>query len=134
MADADRNDGRLALDEARALAGNRLDGIEGKSVGRVEGVLVAADSERPEWLLARMGRFGHHTLIPARDAVEGVGHVWVPYTRDQVRGAPRIEPGSSLKGNVERELLAHYGIAGDSGRFAEIARHDGEAITAHPAD
>jgi hypothetical protein len=133
MGAADGTDGRLALDEARALAGHRLDGIEGKRIGRVQGVLVDAGSERPEWLLARMGRFGPHTLIPARDAVEGVGHVWVPYTRDQVRGAPRIEPGSSLKGQTERELLAHYGIAGDVGRSAELAEQDGEAITARPA-
>jgi hypothetical protein len=129
----DAADGRLALDEARAWAGHRLDGIEGKSIGRVEGVLVDAQSERPEWLLARMGRFGHHTLIPARDAVEGVGHVWVPYTRDQVRRAPKFEPGSSLKGQTERELLVHYGIAGDGGRFAELAEQDGEAITARPS-
>ena len=67
-----------------------------------------------------MGRFGHYTLIPARDAVEGVGHVWVPYTRDQIRTAPRIEPNAPLTAGTERELLAHYGIAVDAGRAAEL--------------
>ena len=66
----------------RAWTGHRLDEISGGRVGRVEGVFVDESSGAPEWLLARMGRFGHYTLIPGRDAVEGVGHVWVPYSRD----------------------------------------------------
>src|SRR5919106_3930914 len=83
---------RVELEEAESWSGHRIDGISSTNVGKIEGVVVDAESGRPEWLLARMGRFGHHTLVPARDAVEGVGHVWVPYTRDQVRRAPKIEP------------------------------------------
>jgi hypothetical protein len=123
----------LELDDVREWSGHRLDAIEGKSVGRVEGVLVDAESGRPEWLLARMGRFGHHTLVPARDAVEGVGHVWVPYTRDQIRRGAKVEPGGSLSAAKERELLAHYGIAAEAGRFAELGERGPEAISARPA-
>ena len=124
---------RLAIDDVKGWRGHRLDEIAGGNVGKIEGVVVDAESGRPEWLLARMGRFGHHTLVPARDAVEGVGHVWVPYTRDLVRKAPKVEPGSSLTGEAERELLEHYGIASDAGRFAELADRGPEAITLRPA-
>jgi len=124
---------RLEIDDVKGWQGHRLDEIAGGNVGKIEGVVVDAESGRPEWLLARMGRFGHHTLVPARDAVEGVGHVWVPYTRDLVRKAPKVEPGSSLTGEAERELLEHYGIAGDAGRFAELADRVPEAITLRPA-
>ena len=79
-------------------------------------MFVDESSGEPEWLLARMGRFGHYTLIPARDAVEGVGHVWVPYSRDQIRRAPRMEPNAPLTAGTERQLLAHYGIAVEAGR------------------
>lgn len=123
----------LTLEEAKGWTGHRLDEISGGSVGKIEGVVVDAESGRLEWLLARMGRFGHHTLVPARDAVEGVGHVWVPYTRDQIRRAPKIEPGSSLNREHERELLAHYAVAGDAGRYAELEQREAEAITARPA-
>lgn len=123
----------IELDDALGWTGHRLDEIGGSSVGKIHGVLVDAQSGRPEWLLARMGRFGHHTVVPARDAVEGVGHVWVPYTRDLIRKGQKIEPGKPLSARLERELLAHYGIAGDAGRFAELAERDDEAATAEPA-
>jgi hypothetical protein len=93
--------------------GHRLDDVRGANVGRIEGTVdrteePAAEARAVRWLLARMGRFGHHTAVPARDAVEGVGRVWVPYTRDQIRHGPKLEPGVPLDGDAERALLKHY--------------------------
>src|SRR6185295_19257795 len=96
MAEAAEVDPRAELDAIRAWVGHRLDGLAGEPVGRVEGVLVDDATGTSEWLLARMGRFGHYALIPARDAVEGVGHVWVPYTREQILAAPHADPKASL--------------------------------------
>jgi hypothetical protein len=122
----------LALDQAKAWAGHRPDELGGAAVGRVEGVFVDERSGSTEWLLARMGRFGHHTLVPARDAVEGVKRVWVPYTRDQIRQAPKIAAGKPLARDAERELLEHYGIAADVGRSAELAALPADAVSARP--
>jgi hypothetical protein len=122
-----------SLEEVVAWAGHRLDDLSGTSVGKVEGAYVDAEGGRPEWLLTRMGRFGHYCLVPARDAVGGVGHVWVPYTRDQIRGAPKIEPKADLTRDGEMELLTFYGIGGEAGRAAEIAARDGQETTARPA-
>lgn len=133
MADAPKAVTRPAADDVRGWAGNRLDEIGGGNVGKIEGLYADESSGAPEWLLARMGRFGHYTLIPARDAVEGVGRVWVPYTREQIRRAPRAEPGSPLTVATERELLGHYGIAVDAGRAAELEQLGEGAISARPA-
>ena len=119
--------------DVRAWAGYRLDEIGGGNVGKIEGVFVDAESGEAEWLLARMGRFGHYTLVPARDAVGGVKHVWVPYTRDQIRAAPKVDPRSDLTAGGEREMLAHYGIMADAGRAAQIAERDDGEVTANPA-
>lgn len=124
---------RPSLEEVLSWAGHRLDEIVGGNVGKVEGAYVDAGTGRPEWLLSRMGRFGHYCLVPARDAVGGVGHVWVPYTRDQIRRAPRIEPKAELTRSQEDELLRHYGIGGEAGRAADIAPRDADAVTARPA-
>jgi hypothetical protein len=132
MAEA-KTDPRLELEHAKGWTGHRLDEIGGAAVGKVEGVFVDDQTSRPEWLLARMGRFGHHTLVPARDAVEGVGRVWVPYTRDQIRGGPKIAAGKPIARDTERELLRHYGIAVDAGRFAELEKRPADAVTARPA-
>jgi hypothetical protein len=135
MSEAAEADYRAELEEVRAWSGHRLDGLTGEPVGRVEGVLVDESSGAPEWLLARMGRFGHYALVPARDAVEGVGHVWVPYTREQIRAAPHADREAELSVAGERELLEHYGIAVDAGRAAELAERHDDAVSARaPGD
>ncbi len=100
------NDGTPAADEAFALQGHKLDEMGGAQVGRVEGLMKG----RMEWLLARMGRFGHYCLVPGRDAVSANGRVWVPYTRDQIRRAPRVEPNAPLADDTEQTVLDHYGL------------------------
>jgi hypothetical protein len=124
---------RPSAADVAAWARHRLDDVEGASVGKVEGAYLDGDGGKVEWLLVRMGRFGHYGLIPARLAVGGVGRVWVPYTRDQIRRAPRIEPADGLTKERELELLEHYGVGGDTGRAAEIADAESDAVTARPA-
>jgi hypothetical protein len=122
------------LEEIRSWAGYKLDEIGGASVGKVAGAYLDEVSGRPEWLVARLGRFGHHTVVPARDAVAGVGRVWVPYPRDHIRRAPKIQAGTPLTGEQEATLLAHYGVAGPAGRSAEVAGRDAGTVTSRPAD
>lgn len=94
--------------ETTDLSGYSLDDVRGVGVGRIEALLRG--EHEAGWLLARMGRFGHHTAVPARDAVDGVGRVWVPYSRDQIRHAPKVDALETLDPAMERELLAHYGL------------------------
>jgi hypothetical protein len=84
--------------------GFRLDEMGGVQVGRIEGRVKG----KLEWIVARMGRFGHYCLVPGRDAVTANDRVWVPFTRDQIRRAPRIEPNAPLE--AEQKVLAHYGF------------------------
>ena len=88
--------------------GYALDDVRGVGVGKIEAIV--AGEAQPRWLLARMGRFGHHTAIPSRDAVEGIERVWVPYSRDQIRGAPHVEALETIDPLMERELLEHFGL------------------------
>jgi hypothetical protein len=124
---------RPDLSEVLGWVGHKLDELHGATVGRIEGAHVDAEDGKPEWLLVRFGRFGHHTLVPARDAVEGAGRVWVPFARDVIRRAPRIKAGSTLTKDEESALLAHYGVLAPAGRGADIAERNGNAVTARPA-
>ncbi|HLM30969.1 MAG TPA: hypothetical protein VK326_04855 [Solirubrobacterales bacterium] len=121
-----------ALELIRGWVGHRLDDVGGAGVGRIEAAYVPEGHGSIEWMLARMGRFGHYTLVPTRDAVEGVEHVWVPYTRDHIRAAPRIEPQEALTVAAERGLREHYELAGDDRGAAELEKLDGDAISARP--
>ena len=127
-------DEALTLAEVQGWQGSRLDDMRGSTVGKITGIYVDADSGNPEWLLARMGRFGHHCLVPARDAVAAGGHVWVPYARNQIRKAPRIDAGKPLERERETALLEHYGVGtGQVGRGADLAEREPSAVTARPA-
>jgi hypothetical protein len=114
-------DERPTREEVEGWAGARLDEISGASVGRIEGAYVSQDTGRPEWVLIRLGRFGHHTVVPARQAVAGVGHVWVPWSRAVIRSAPRVTLGGPLSAEEELQLCEHYGIARGLGRASDIA-------------
>jgi hypothetical protein len=121
---------RPDADEAAGWVGHRLDDLGGRQVGKVEAIYVDASSEAPEWLLVRIGRIGSRYLVPARDAVGGIKRVWVPYSRDAIRGAPKAKPGEELSRESEQELLSHYGVGAETGRAAEIASLDAETATA----
>jgi PRC-barrel domain len=134
VADETRADAELpAAEEALGWTGAKLDAMGGSSVGRVEGVLVDAESGDPTWLLVRIGRFGHHTALPFSHAVAGVNRVWAPYARDMVRRAPRIDAGRPLERERELELCSFYGIGEDAGRGSEIADRPDGAVTSRPA-
>ena len=120
--------------DSRAWTGRGLDEAGGGAVGRIEGVFVDEKTGEPEWLEARMGRFGHHTLVPASDAVAGVSRVWVPYSRDEIRRAPRIVPGRPLTREEEQALVEHYGSGEPAaGRAAELAKREAGETTVRPS-
>jgi hypothetical protein len=89
--------------------GHRLDDAGGAKVGRIVG-LIAGQGAEPGWLQTKIGRLGHVTAVPAADAVEGAGCVWVPYGRDVIRSAPRVAQHGELKPEAERELRRHYDV------------------------
>lgn len=89
-------------------SGHRLDGRDGSGVGKVVAVVGEGDERR--WLVVRTGRVGRVTAVPGGDAIEGVGCVWVPYAREEIRQAPKVDAGERLDDDAERGLRDHYGI------------------------
>jgi hypothetical protein len=93
-----------------SVEGFKLDEMGGAQVGKVASTLKQDGSSEAEWLVARMGRFGHFCLVPARDAVAINGRVWVPYSRDQIRRAPRVDPNGPPSAEVTTATRDHYGL------------------------
>ena len=117
------------LNETLAWTGYRVDDVYGARVGTVQDIYVDHDTDRPCWLLVKMGRFSDaHAVLPVNDAVAGAGHVWIPYEKDLIRRAPQVAPGMPLSQERERALCAHYGVM--SSRGAEIAEIPASALTA----
>jgi hypothetical protein len=126
---AEQAPGPPGTEEILGWVGSRLDEMGGAGVGKLEGAYVDAESGQTVWLLVRVGRFGRRSLVPARDAVEGGGHVWVPYAREVLRGAPRVDPGEPLDAEREREVSGYYGTT----RAAELSGRRFGAPTTRPA-
>jgi hypothetical protein len=111
-----------------------VDGLGGKTLGRVAGIHVDLSDGEPRWLLIKLGPLAGCTAVPIEHAAEAAERVWVGYERSSVGQAPRFKPNESLTAAQELELAAHWGIAGRRGRAGELAGRDPETISAVPAE
>ena len=123
-----------SLGQATGWDGMQIDGLEGKTLGRIAGIHVDAEGGEPRWALIRLGPLAGCTAIPFEHVAEGAGRLWAAYDRDWVRQAPRFRPTESLTALQELELCAHWGISEGRGRAAEVAERDADEITAVPAE
>jgi len=84
---------------------------DGDKIGTLEEVYLDTDSGQPEWATVNTGLFGmKQTFVPVAEAEPARGKVAVPYSKDQVKDAPSIDPDGELSGEEESRLYAHYGI------------------------
>jgi uncharacterized protein (TIGR02271 family) len=83
----------------------------GDKVGTVEELYVDELTDEPEWAAVRTDLFGQKlSFVPIQDAEPSGGQVRVPFEKDQVKDAPRIEPEEELTPQEEATLYAHYGM------------------------
>jgi hypothetical protein len=101
----------LSESELRALTGRDVLDSDGTSVGYVERFFNDRGSGEPEWIGVFTGSFRHHhRLVPVRGAENAGTAVRVPWTKDQVQGAPDYGAGTSISEELEREAYGHYGL------------------------
>jgi hypothetical protein len=123
-----------SIAEATGWIGFEVDGIDGTGIGSAQGFFLDADSGRPTWLIAKLGRFaGRLIAIPLRDCAAAAGRVWVAHEREAIRGAPVVDPTRPLLREHELTICAHYGIGEKLGRAAEVAGRPEGAVTSKPA-
>jgi uncharacterized protein (TIGR02271 family) len=96
---------------------------EGSKLGKIEEIYLDNETEQPEWALINTGLFGSKSsFMPLRDATSNGDDVTAPYSKDQVKDAPQIEPDGELSRDEEAKLYAHYGIEfGQSGSDSDDA-------------
>ena len=101
--------------EAYEWRGRDVVDSNGDRIGSLEEVYLDTDSGRPEWATVNTGLFGmKQSFVPLRDAEPARGKVAVPYSKDQVKGAPTVDPDGELSTEEEQRLYGHYGIASES--------------------
>ena len=94
------------------LEGRPVIGADGEKIGTVADVYFDKDTSQPEWALVTTGLFGtKHSFVPitnARTTDEGLS---VPFTKDQVKDAPRLDDDGELTEDEELLLSRHYGMS-----------------------
>jgi uncharacterized protein (TIGR02271 family) len=99
-------------DQVLTWRGEQLHGSDGDKLGTIEEIYLDAETRAPEWALVTTGLFGtKRSFVPLRDASSSDEGVTVPFDKDAVKQAPRIEPDGQLSQRQEAELYRHYGIA-----------------------
>ncbi len=91
-------------------------GTNGEKIGGVGQVYADDETGRPNWVTVKTGLFGtRESFVPIQEArVEGEDIV-VPYTKDQVKDAPGIDPDGHLDPVEEDRLYEHYRLSGGRG-------------------
>jgi hypothetical protein len=109
----------LSMDQAGKVIGATAYTADGDRIGRIGQLFLDDATKQPEWITVSTGFFGtKESFVPLAEAkVEG-DRVLVPYTKDQVKGAPRVDvEDGHLSENEEIELYRYYGLP-ESGPFA----------------
>ena len=122
------------LEETESWVGMRVDGVGGRTIGRLAGIHVDAGDGKPRWAIIRVGPVAGCTAIPFEHVAKGAGRLWAGYERDWVREAPRFKAEEALTADDEIELCAHWGIRQEVGRAAEVADKGADDITSIPAE
>jgi len=101
----------ISTEHISTLQGATVVGANGERIGDVGQVLVDTATGQPEWVSVRTGMFGtHETLVPISDATLQADELSVPFTKDQIKAAPRIAPDQDLSQDDEARLYSHYGL------------------------
>lgn len=92
---------------------------DGDKIGSV-GQVYADDADgQPKWVTVKTGLFGtSESFIPLEGARREGDDVVVPYTKDQVKDAPRVDTDGHLEPSEEDRLYDHYGLGGAGSAYA----------------
>jgi uncharacterized protein (TIGR02271 family) len=99
------------IDTIRTWEGRILVDRDGSRIGSIDAIYLDDQTGQPEWALVNTGLFGtRSTFVPLTQATEAGDDVRVPYDKQLVKDAPRIDPDGHLSEAEERQLWRHYGL------------------------
>lgn len=101
---------RENIDELLNRGGNVLT-TDGDKIGSIGQVYVDDDNDQPTWVTVRTGLFGtSESFVPLEGARLEGNDILVPYTKNQVKDAPRVENDGHLEPTDEDRLYEHYSL------------------------
>jgi hypothetical protein len=94
-----------------ALMGAPVTGPNNEKIGTVGQVFVDPDTGKPNWVTVHTGLFGRHeSFVPVDDATWDHEILHVPFEKDVVKDAPRIDTDQALSAEDEISLYRYYRV------------------------
>ncbi len=89
--------------------GGNVIGSDGDKIGSIGQLYADDDTGEPTWVTVKTGLFGtSQSFVPVEGARIDGDDLVVPYTKDHVKDAPRVESDGHLEPQEEDRLYAHY--------------------------
>jgi sporulation protein YlmC with PRC-barrel domain len=104
----------------------------GDKIGKVGQVYLDDQSGQPSWVTVKTGLFGtQESFVPLSSADLAGQDVVVPYDKETIKGAPRVEADATLSPQEEKQLYSYYFNvspigAADAGRDDNVLDQDAE--------
>src|SRR3712207_6549898 len=110
------------------MRGTAVYASDGDQIGKVEEIFLDDQSGQPEWIGLGTGFLGtKRVLVPVQTAETRDDGVFVPYTKDHVKGAPDID-SDHIEPETESSLYEYYSLGG--GRMtADVQETDTASVT-----
>lgn len=107
----------------------------GDKVGKTGDIYLDDNTDEPTFATVATGLFGNsESFVPLRGTRPDGRELHVEFTKDQIKAAPRVEPGRELTADEEDRLYEHYQLDGDGTDTAGSARPAGPALAAERAE
>jgi uncharacterized protein (TIGR02271 family) len=99
------------IDTVRTWEGRTMVDRDGNRIGPIDAIYLDDRTGQPEWALVNTGLFGtKSSFVPLAQATQTGEEVRVPYDKQLVKDAPRVDPDQHLSEAEERQLWRHYGL------------------------
>jgi len=103
------------LETVGTWQGRTLLDRDSSRIGTIDAIYLDDQTGQPEWALVNTGLFGtKSSFVPLAQAFQSDHDVLVPYDKQLVKDAPRIDSDQHLSEADERQLWQHYGLDYDT--------------------
>jgi len=113
----------ISKDQVDRVEGGTLVDAQGGKIGSVGTVYFDDRTGEPQWVTVSTGLFGtSQSFVPLAEASLEGDNVRVPFDKDKVKDAPRVDAEQHLDVDQERELYRYYGLDYDGADQAGTGR------------
>jgi uncharacterized protein (TIGR02271 family) len=99
------------IEDARTWRGHDAVGPDANKLGTIEDIYLDQETGEPEWVALKTGMFGSKlSFAPLSQARQDGDTIVLPYEKDQIKNAPRVEADGALSQEEEAQLYRHYGL------------------------